>query len=199
MEWDENGKLVRNSAEIWAATGQSPIVLVTHDEYTCHSNDGPKRQWIQKDSQPLRKKSLGKGIMLSGFLTPISTLRVPNYFPNSYLSQHGIQREAMEMIEFGSDSWWTSDKLVTQVIELAIPIFELQFPGCQALFLFDNTPSHHAWPTDALRAHTMNLTAGGKAPVMKDGWYIDNYGNMVVQHTNFPDGRPKGLKLLLEE
>lgn len=199
LEWNESGELIRTSAEIWATTGQSPVVMVTHDECTCHSNDGPKRQWVQKDSQPLRKKSLGKGIMLSGFLTPISTLRVPDHISDSYLHQHGIQREAMETIEFGGDSWWTSDKLVTQVIEQAIPIFELQFPGCQALFLFDNAPSHHAWPANALRAHSMNLTPGGEAPVMKDGWYFNNYGNLVIQHTNFPDGRPKGLKLLLEE
>lgn len=42
--------------------------------------------------------------MLSGFLTPISTLQVPDYISDTQLEQYGL-----EMLEFGGDYWWTGD------------------------------------------------------------------------------------------
>jgi hypothetical protein len=98
---------------------------------------------------------------------------------------------------------------VNQFINSAIPIFELQFPGCQALFLFDNAPSYHSWPQDALRAQSMNLTPGGEVPIMRDSWYISRDGEMIIQETNYriddysvnPElrGKPKCIKILMEE
>jgi hypothetical protein len=209
LEWDENGDYVHTPAEILAATGESPCVLVTHDECTFHSNEGPTHQWVKTDSQPLRKKELGKGIMLSGFLTPLSTLQAPEYISDLQLQQLGLRRDAMEMIECGGNVWWDNEKLMQQINNYAIPIFELAFPGCQAVFLFDNAPSHHAWAKDALKASSMNLRPGGKAPDMRDGWYIGPNGNRVQQSFNFslddftvPEnwrGRPKGLKVILQE
>jgi hypothetical protein len=55
------------------------LVLVTHDESTFNANDGKRRLWIEKDKQPLRAKSRGKGIMVSGFLTPGVILKIPDH------------------------------------------------------------------------------------------------------------------------
>jgi len=50
--------------------GIRPIVLVVHDESTFNANDGRSKIWIKDDNIPLKKKTRGKGIMVSDFLTP---------------------------------------------------------------------------------------------------------------------------------
>ncbi|RPB00963.1 hypothetical protein L873DRAFT_1638417, partial [Choiromyces venosus 120613-1] len=178
INWNDKGKVVRGVAQVWAETGEQPIVLVTHDECTFHSNDGQTHQWVKEGSQPLHKTDLGKGIMLSGFLTLVTPL------------------QALEIIEIGGDCWWNNEKLVNQVLNYVIPIFELQYPGCQALFLFDNAPSHAAQPTDALHAQAMNLGPGGETPIMRDST------NFAIDDFTIPSslrGKPCGLKLLLQE
>src|SRR5690606_4251716 len=65
--------------------GEKPLVLVTHDESTFNANDGKRRLWVENGKMPLRQKSKGKGIMVSGFLTPGGPLRVPDEIPDSEL------------------------------------------------------------------------------------------------------------------
>ena len=48
------------------------------------------------------------------------------------------------------------EKLLNQIIEKAIPIFEVTHPGCIALFAFDNATSHAAFADDALVASKVN-------------------------------------------
>lgn len=47
-----------------------PIVLIVYDKSTFNANDGRSKIWIKEDNIPLRRKSRGKGIMVSAFLTP---------------------------------------------------------------------------------------------------------------------------------
>ncbi|RPB06435.1 hypothetical protein P167DRAFT_497654, partial [Morchella conica CCBAS932] len=167
-------------------------------------------QWVKDDSQPLRKKELGKGIMVSGFLTPLSTIQATKNISNLNLQELGLRRDAMEIIECGGNVWWDNQRLMHQIANYAPSIFVLSFPGCKAVFFFDNAPSHNAWAKDALKASSMNLRPGGKAPDMRDGWYIDSIsGIRVPQSFNFAfddftvseywRGKPKGLKVILQE
>lgn len=173
LEWDSEGKLIHTVDEIWAMTGECPLVVVTHDECIFHANDGLTHVWTLKDSMLLRKKGHGQGIMLSEFITSSSQLTVPLSITDTQLASMGLRRNAIESMEFGNDTWWTGEKLKDQVLNCAIPIFNLQFPGCQALFLFDNARNHDSYAFDALRANLMNLEAGGKAPLMRLGWFRD--------------------------
>jgi len=59
--------------------GEKPLVLVTHDESTFNANDGKRKMWMEDGKQPLRPKGKGKGIMVSGFLTPGGILTVHGY------------------------------------------------------------------------------------------------------------------------
>ena len=60
---------------------------------------------------------------------------------------------------------------------------------------------------DGLIATKMNLGPGGKQPKMRDGWYINEYGDKCKQSMVFPNdhpveslrGKPKGIKKVLEE
>jgi len=63
--------------------------------------------------------------------------------------------------------------MVDHAIKVAIPIFRYAFPGCQALFAFDNASNHTSFAEDALRADKMNLGSGGKQPRMRNG-FIDS-------------------------
>jgi len=48
------------------------------------------------------------------------------------------------------------------VIKKAIPAFEAQFPGCKALFAFDNARNRLKFPDDTLSLSEINLEPGGK-------------------------------------
>ncbi|CAG8630199.1 6637_t:CDS:2 [Cetraspora pellucida] len=80
-----------------------------------------------------------------------------------------------------------SEDLIEQVSNHAIPIFEAYFPGCQALFAFDNTKSHTTYASDALVAKNMNLSSAGKQEKMCSTSYF-----LISERELWPE---KGLKL----
>ena len=89
-----------------------------------------------------------------------------------------------------------------QLTEKAIPAFEKAFPGCQGLWAFDNAKIHQKYAPDALQVGNMNLTPGGKNTVpMRDGYYIhpDHPHTICSQSMMLPDGRLKGLRIVLQE
>jgi len=53
-----------------------PVVLVDNDESTFNAIDRQLKIWIKDDHVSLKKKSHGKGIMVSDFLTLRGRLRV---------------------------------------------------------------------------------------------------------------------------
>ena len=150
--------------------GEKPLVFITHDESTFNANDGKRQGWMIQGQQPLKPKSRGKGIMVSGFLTPGGRLRVPDNIPDSTLLQDPLWvmvdgkpvRDAMWLFEYGKDNYWTGDKMVEHVVHIALPIFRYAFPNCQALFAFDNASNHCSFSEDALVAKRMNLNPGGR-------------------------------------
>jgi hypothetical protein len=94
------------------------------------------------------------------------------------------------------------------VIESAIPVFVTAYPGCQAVFFFDNTTGHSAYATNALRAGLMSLSTCGKQPAMSDGFFHTHDGrcsqkmSFAFDDTSVPriwQGQLKGLKHILQE
>ncbi|KAG0632761.1 hypothetical protein HOY80DRAFT_1113696, partial [Tuber brumale] len=192
--------------------GEKPLVFITHDESTFNANDGKRKTWKEEGKQPLRAKSRGKGIMVSGFLTPGGRLKVPDTVSNEELlldpmwpNRNGVPiRDAIEYLEYEKNNYWTGDKIVHHTMQIALPIFRIAFPGCQALFAFDNASNHSCHASDALIASKMNRGPGGSQPLMRDGFihskqrpqsmvYPENHSNYRLR------GKAKGLEQILKE
>ncbi|KAJ7232731.1 hypothetical protein C8J57DRAFT_1250450 [Mycena rebaudengoi] len=88
-----------------------------------------------------------------------------------------------------------------------IKIFDVKYPDGVAVFVFDCSSAHEAFSSDALLAHKMNRSPGGKQPKMRDT-IIPSTGQ--PQQMNFPDnytetgsdglslaGQPKGMEKIL--
>ncbi|RIA82539.1 hypothetical protein C1645_835213 [Glomus cerebriforme] len=184
--------------------GEQIHILVTHYETTFHSNDGRNAGWAPDHEQPLRKKGQGRAIHISDFIC--ETIGRLQLNEEQRLSEIGdrIPHEARVIMNPGKnhDGWWTVEKLVEQIIQRAIPIFETTHPNAIGIFAFDNSTSHGAFAPDALIASRMNVNPGGKQPRMRNTIF-----NEQVQSMNFPDdyfdeklrGKPKGMRQVLEE
>ena len=88
----------------------------------------------------------------------------------------------------------------------AIPVFKEAHPGCQALFIFDQSlqPSAHAaLAPDALKAFEMNKSNGGAQQKQKDtiipesNPFPEYHGR--IQKMTMESGEKKGLQQTLEE
>lgn len=168
--------------------------------------------WKKAGTEWLRPKSRGKGLMISEFLTAAHGRL--HYWKRSR-DQPAVKLEACEIIKYGTgkgdEGWWTAEKMVNQVIEKAIPIFEMAFPHCIAVFAFDNSSGHACKAADALVARRMNLRPGGKQPVMHSTTMKDGqYQSMVFEpgdclwETDIPIsphliGCPKGMQRVMQE
>ena len=193
--------------------GEKPVVFITHDESTFNCNDGKRQGWMKAGQQPLRPKGRGRGMMVSGFLTPGGRLKVPAHIEDEKLlqdpswekDQYGNPiRDAMALHETTKEGYWSGDHMVEQTLRVAFPIFRLAFPGCQALFAFDNASNHCSYANDALRAHRMNLRPGGEQPLMREGFdYGRNLPHTMVFPMNHPTfelrGKAKGTEVVLRE
>jgi len=202
VAWDEGGQMIMPQN---LPPGQKPLVLVTHDESTFNANDGKRRVWMKDGKQPLRPKARGKGLMVSDFLTPGGRLAVPDTISDAELSTRLLPRRyATEYFIYGKDKYWQGDDMVDHTLKVAIPIFNATFPGCQAIFLFDNASNHSSYAADALRVDNMNLHPGGKQSWLRDG-FIHEKG--IPQSMRFPAdyydrnlaGKQKGIKRVLQE
>ena len=78
------------------------------------------------------------------------------------------RRHATEYFECGKDKYWRGDDMVNHAAKVTIPIFNAKFPGCQAVFAFDNTSNHCSYAADALRVGNMNLHPGGKQGMLRE-------------------------------
>ena len=91
-------------------------ILVTHDESTFDSNDGRREGWHPRNEQPLKKKSRGRSIHVSEFLTEtIGRLKLSNEQIEAY--GNSIPHEACVIIYPGKnqDGWWNLQQLIAQV------------------------------------------------------------------------------------
>ncbi|THU76463.1 hypothetical protein K435DRAFT_704834 [Dendrothele bispora CBS 962.96] len=180
--------------------GERELIPLFHDESSFHHNDFEKSLWLVVNNyqQPLRKKGRGRLIHVSEFINPETGRLV-------YLDGNGkIVKEARKIIYPGAngDPWWDTDQLLKQM-ETAIEVFELQFPGKQALFVFDNSSAHGCLRPDALKAWEMNKSDGGKQRHQHDTIIPtsnpDKSKRGLHQSMTMANGQPKGLKSVLTE
>ncbi|RPA74773.1 hypothetical protein BJ508DRAFT_195691, partial [Ascobolus immersus RN42] len=195
-------KLDPDSGEvIWPEVvpeGCKPIVLLTHDESTFNANDGIRSAWLLKGHQVLRPKARGKGIMASDINTQIGRLVVPPSITDAQMAAAGVyRRDAVELLEYGKDNWWDSEKMCKHILDVVEPMARLVYPDCELVFLFDNATNHSCFAPDGLRVEDMNLNPGGKQPCMRPG--IDHKNFCETQPMVDANGVPKGLKQVLKE
>jgi hypothetical protein len=116
-----------------------------------------------------------------------------------------VLKEVLQIIHLGSngDPWWDSKQLIDQVKNKAIPIFEEAHPGCQALFIYDQSSAHATLAPDTLKAFKMNKSNGGaqhqqKDTVIPDSNPFPEYRGRVQKMTT-ETGQQKGLQQTLED
>lgn len=116
-----------------------------------------------------------------------------------------VLKEALQIIYPGSngDPWWDSKQLIDQVIKKAIPVFKEAHPGCQALFIFDQSSAHAALSPNALKAFEINKSNGGaqwrqKDTIIPESNPFPEYHGRVQKMTT-KSGEQKGLQQTLEE
>ena len=80
--------------------------------------------------------------------------------------------------------------MIDHTVKVAIPTFNAAFPGCQAVFLFDNASNHSSYAADALQVENMNLHPGGKQGILREG-FIHHKGLTAVNviSTKLPQPR----------
>ncbi|KZV70014.1 hypothetical protein PENSPDRAFT_632253 [Peniophora sp. CONT] len=149
--------------------------------------------WVPKGEQPLRKKGVGQGIHVSGFVDSVN----------------GWMHKAHETLEYGKnhEGWWTGEHYIQQLNNKLFPVFRATYgPNAVAVILVDNSQGHCAYAEDALRVSRMNMRPGGKQACMRDGWYMRD-GVKVSQRMVFVDGEhpdhkagvAKGMQRVLVE
>jgi hypothetical protein len=154
---------------------------------------------LQEGEQILQKKGRGRLIHISDFIEEGNGRLICRNPDGS------ISRDARKVIYPGSngDPYWDCNQLIEQVQMSAIPIFKAAHPGCQALFIFDQSSAHAALPEDALKAFEMNKSNGGKQRHQKDTVIPNNNPTPEhrgkIQKMTTDDGQQKGLQQTLEE
>jgi hypothetical protein len=116
----------------YIGNGIKQHILVTHDESTFNANDDTNRGWMPQGEQPLRKKSRGKGLMVSEFLLEtVGRLAVPEEMYRD-IQDPTFPREACEIFEFGGkNGYWDGENVVKQV-----SIAHLKFLSEVLIFFF---------------------------------------------------------------
>ena len=188
--------------------GQKKIVMVTHDESTFYSNDCKTNLWLSDGENPIRKKTPGGSIMVSEFQCPChGTMRIQGWKSRTFFHA-GTNR----------DGYWTSKDMVKQLKDDAIPLFEKLHPGCQALFLFDQSSNHNAYAPSAkiasrfglkdkiLKSVDERVILPGKYIGSDGEQHIQNFYTLEVNKRQTKKGlkeeriwKLKGLKTILEE
>ena len=158
-----------------------------------------KQSRLRAGEQILLTKGHGRLIHISDFIEEVNgQLVIQN-------EDGTIQKGAWQMIFPGSnrDLYWDCAELIEQVKTKAIPVFEEVHPGCQALFIFDQSTAHAALPPDVLKAFEMNKSNDSKQQCRKDtvipetNPYTKFCGKVEKMTTE--DRQQKGLKQTLKE
>ncbi|OAD80600.1 hypothetical protein PHYBLDRAFT_161239 [Phycomyces blakesleeanus NRRL 1555(-)] len=126
---------------------QKKLVMVTHDESTFYAHDGKVDMWLEEGESHIRKKGQGRSLMVSEFQCAChGTMRVKGW----------VSRRIFN-VGAAYDGYWTSEDMLDQLKNYAIPLFESLHEGCTGVFIFDQSSNHKAYATDALVATRMVL------------------------------------------
>jgi hypothetical protein len=178
--------------------GVKRVIAYFHDECCFHALDYMRSAWLAEGETVLQKKSRGRLIHFSDFITEGTGRLVQR-------DKHGvIIADAREITYPGAkgDPWWDTDQLIKQV-KRAIKIHNDIHPGVTALFIFDQSSAHASLPEGALRAFSMNKSNGGKQPKQNDTVIPHSNPSVaqrgMVQKMTTDDGEAKGLQAVLVE
>src|SRR6266542_982297 len=130
-------------------------ILVTYDECLFYANDDRPIIWSPLGELPLRKKGQGKSIMVSEFLLKtIGRLKLTDKLAAIYPD---ISKDARRYVHPGKneEGWWIAEHLLNQVVDSAIPIFNILYPNAIAVFIFDNSTNHDSMAKDGLNVSNM--------------------------------------------
>ena len=98
-----------------------------------------------------------------------------------------------------NDTYYNDDDDLVLQVQQIIPLFEHIHPGCELIFMFDNSQNHHKKSPDGLCANVLNLSDGGKnTPKLRNGWYIRN-GQRIEYQMQTENGMQKGLRTILQD
>lgn len=137
-------------------------ILVTHDECLFYVNDDKPKIWAPLGKLSLRKIGQGKSIMVSEFFTETHGRLKLNEEEILLHSKIPIETKKFLKSRKNEEGWWIAEHLLDQVINYAIPIFEVKHPDSIGIFAFDNSTNHGIMAKDALNVNNMNVNLGGK-------------------------------------
>eukprot|EP01083_Nonionella_stella_P077664 212194_1 len=183
---------------------QVTYIILYHDESTIHKMEHSLYGWCHKEVSRFLPKSVGKGYNISDFITAYDGfLKVNDDDTARVIHKVGGDTDKGEF-------YWNNVKMIQQCLN-ASRIFKIKFnlqsdddlQWIRPVWCFDNAPCHRMMPKNALNSTNMNVKAGGKAPIMKDGWYMDGE-EKIDQEMYFcrdmdEEVVPKGLKQILVE
>lgn len=178
--------------------GERRLIIITHDESIYYSNEAVAVLWEENGRQELRPKSRGRSQHVSGFCCPCCG------FLEEENEETGEITRSFVIITPGknADGYWTNDDLVLQ-LQRVMPLFERQHPGCDLLFMFDNSGNHHKAAPGGLCAADRNLSDGGAMKIQRDSVWKDAEGveHEQCMYIEREDGvrEAKGLKTILTE
>lgn len=159
-----------------------------HDKSIYSANDGKRKLCMEKGKQPLRPKNERKGIMVSDFITECGRLKIPTDVTDEEFQALNLpQRQVTEYLEYGKDNYWTCEKPISSIINVALPTFSAIFPNVIRVWVFDNSTSHPIFPPGALKVSDLNRGFRGKQPNMRPSI---NPRNGEIQHMHYPRDHP---------
>ncbi|CAG8646640.1 4909_t:CDS:2, partial [Paraglomus occultum] len=178
---DYNGEMLDEIIEpqLQPDVDEKEHVIVTHDESHFYANEGQRKLWIQDKEDVLRPKYQGRSIMVSDFLCAChGSLQLTD--EQLEANPHVKFKDVRVLRSIQADGYWKAEHMIEQLINRAIPIFEIIHPGCIGVFCFDQSTNHNAMAEDALVVTRLNLGPGKKQAKLRDG-------------------KPKGIQTVLTE
>lgn len=122
-----------------------PVILHQHNESIFNANDDERTFWGEKDDKCLKKKSLGSGIMMSGFINAqIRQLKLTQQQWTDLKQIHPqIPQSAWFSMEYGKnkEGYFESEKFLTQAKWVVIMANYL-WPNHRHLWCFDHSGVH---------------------------------------------------------
>ena len=173
------------------------ILLFSQDKCVFKSNDGANRAWRKHGvNNHQRKKSEGRGVMVSGFISESDGFLRFNEeemqeLEDIYAEPFTLTRSLAKLLrktEFAGcsvtshlygknyDGYWDNEKIMKHTREfLRCADYRYRRNGVKILILFDWSSGHSAMADDALVAGKMGWNYGGRQPIMHATVVLDHY------------------------
>ena len=181
------------------AENRKKLVLIYHDESIFNINEGQPWMWATEDTPIIQPKTKGSGVMVSDFVEQHRGFLQLSDEEHANISaeEPEFPKSARVLFEYGAEKegYWTGDKFMNN-IKNAVKIAEhIYTPATHTIiWLFDQSSCHKAFAEDSLNVRRMNVFPGGAQSRMHDTMWGRRVQKMVME-----DGRPKGMKMVLEE